>query len=112
MVVWCVFWGEGVGTAFPFSQDLRAPRARHLSVSVASSWDTEEEEREEEVGGAGRKQRGKEERDNEKRELGGQQVLLGECCGLHDRGSRVGHACRCLMRAWLLLREFASMGHK
>lgn len=58
MVVWCVFWGESVGTAFPFSQDLRALRARHLSVSVASSWDTEEEEREEEVGEGGEGQGG------------------------------------------------------
>lgn len=71
IVAWCLQWGESVGTAFLFSQDLRPLRVRHLSVSVASSWGTNEEEREEEVeereeGVCGVKQKRREERNNEK----------------------------------------------
>lgn len=49
MVVWCFWWGDSVGTAFQFSQSLRVMMVRYLSVPVASSWGTEEEERGEEI---------------------------------------------------------------
>lgn len=84
---------------------------------MASSWGTEDEEREEEVGEGG-EEWGVGDRRGERRETirneswEAYKCSLPECCGHHGRGGRVGHACKHLMRAWLPLRESASMGHK